>query len=238
MAVRYLGFDTTAPPFDEAAVRRAVAMAVDWRGLDALRAAADEPPTSLLPPGTAGRGEGDYLLPHDPEAARAELAAAGYPEGRGFPDVVLGTYGVGATEAIAADLERELGIDVRVERRPFDEHWTMLAEDSPGMWTAGWSADFPHAHDFLGLLLGSGSRVNFGSWSDPDFDALIDAAAATADPFEQRRLYDQAQAIVRDEAPLIPLGYGGSWWLSRDGLRGGHVSGVGIVRFSEMDWRS
>jgi oligopeptide transport system substrate-binding protein len=236
MAVRYLGFDTTTSPFDDPAVRRAVAMAVDWRGLDALAGEGDEPPTSMVPPGTAGRGEGDHLLPYDPQAARAELTAAGYPAGEGFPEVVLSTYGVGPAGAIAADLASVLDIDVRVEQRDFDDHWALLERGGPDMWTAGWSADYPHAHDFLDLLLRTGSSVNLGGWSDARFDQLIDAAAATADPDEQQRLYDDAQAIVRDEAPVIPLGYDSSWWLGRDGLRGGHISGVGVVRFAEMDW--
>ena len=84
---------------------------------------------------------------------RAELAAAGYPEGVGFPAVSLATYGVGPTEAIAAELEAELGIQVDVESRPFEQHSLMLDLDTPDMWTLAWSADYPHAHDFLGLLL-------------------------------------------------------------------------------------
>ena len=46
----------------------------------------------------------------------------------------------------------------------------------------------------------------------------------------------ESAVIVREEAPLIPLGYGGRWWLSRDGLRGGQVSGVGLMRYAELAW--
>ena len=69
----------------------------------------DPPPTSIVPPGIAARGDGDYLLPYDPDAARAELAAAGYPGGEGFPAVSLATYGVGPREAIAAELRARAG---------------------------------------------------------------------------------------------------------------------------------
>ncbi len=57
-----------------------------------------------------------------------------------------------------------------------------------------------------------------------------------ATPAEQERLYDAAQAIVREQAPLIPLDYGSSWWLSADGLLGGQLSGVGIMRFADLAW--
>ncbi len=236
MAVEYLGFDTNEPPFDDPGVRRAVAMAVDWRRLASLTGESDEALTSIVPPGVALRGEGDYLLPYDPAAARAELAAAGYPGGTGFPDVSLATYGAGPASAIAADLERELDLDVSVEVRPFDELSALLEADTPDMWTLSWSADYPHVHDFLGLLLRSDSSANMGRWSDPEYDSLIDAAAATSDSAEQARLYGAAQSILRDEVPVIPLDYGDRWWLSREDLQGGQISGVGIVRYAGLAW--
>ncbi|MFO7533693.1 MAG: ABC transporter substrate-binding protein [Candidatus Limnocylindrales bacterium] len=236
MAVQYLGFDTTEPPFDDPAARRAVAMAVDWRRLARLDGEGDPAPTSIVPPGISAGGAGDYLLPYDPEAARAELAAAGFPGGVGFPAVPLTTYGVGPASAIAAELERELGLAVTVESRPFDEHSALLAADTPAMWTLSWSADYPHANSFLGLLLRSGSSANMGGWSDVEYDGLIDAAGATDDATAQERLYHEAQSIVREQAPVIPLDYGSRWWLSREGLRGAQVSGVGIQRHADLAW--
>lgn len=235
MAVELLGFDASEPPFHDPAARRAVALAVDWRALAALDDGGAVP-TSIVPPGVASRGDQDYLLPHDPDAARAALAAAGFPGGGGFPAVTLATYGVGPAEAIAEQLRRELGIEVRVEQRSFEDHGFLLEHDTPDLWTLAWSADYPHAHDFLGLLLTSDSSANLGRWSDEQYDQLISAASATDDPREQERLYGEAQVIVREEAPLIPLGYGGRWWLSRDGLRGGQVSGVGLMRYAELAW--
>lgn len=236
MSVDFLGFDTAVPPFDDASTRRAIAMAVDWRRLASL-ADGDSPlPNSIVPPGAAGRSDGDYLLPYDPVAARQQLAAAGYPGGEGFPPVTLATYGVGPAAAIAADLRRELGITVNVELRPFGDHSALLDRDPPSMWTLAWSADYPHAHDFLGLLLRTSSSANVGQWSDGAFDTAIDAAAATSDIDEQIRHYDDAQEIVRDEVPLIPLGYGDSWALSRDRLAGATISGAGILRYADLEW--
>jgi ABC-type oligopeptide transport system substrate-binding subunit len=104
------------------------------------------------------------------------------------------------------------------------------------MWTLAWTADYPHAHAFLGLLLESDSTANMSGWSDLGFDALIEAAAATGDLAEQTRLYGEAQAIVRDEVPMIPLDYGASWWLSREDLNGGRISGVGLMRYADLEW--
>jgi oligopeptide transport system substrate-binding protein len=234
MGVEILGFDTGRPPFDDAAVRRAVAMAVDWSRLEQADGSSTDEVTSIVPPGIAARGEGDYRLGHDPVAARAELAAAGYPGGEGFPAVSLATYGIGPATAIAHELKRELGIDVDVEEWSFDDHSALLDSDPPSLWTLAWNADYPDAHDFLGLLLRSDSTANAGRWADPAYDALIDAAAATVDAAEQERLYGEAQAILREQAPIIPLGYGSSWALSRDGLLGAQLSGVGLLRYADL----
>ena len=182
LVVEYLGFDTTQPPFDDADARRAVAMAVDWRRLQGGSDTGDAPVTSILPPGISGRDDDDYLPPHDPEAARAALAAAGYPGGDGFPELSLATYGVGPAAAIAHEIERELGIEVQVEEWSFEDHSAILETETPAMWTMAWSADYPDAHDFLGLLLRGDSGANVGGWSDPAYDALIEAAASDFRP--------------------------------------------------------
>ncbi len=235
LAVEYLGFDTSQPPFDDVHARRAVAMAVDWRRLSAAGAETG-PATSIVPPGIAARGDGDYLLAHDPESARAELAAAGYPDGEGFPGISLASYGIGPSAAIAFELERELGIQVDVEEWSFADHSALLDTDPPALWTLAWSADYPHAHDFLGLLLRSDSSANVGGWADAGYDALIDAAAATTEAAEQERLYAEAQAIIREQVPLIPLDYSSSWALSREGLAGAGPSGVGLLRYADLEW--
>ena len=56
------------------------------------------------------------------------------------------------------------------------------------------------------------------------------------DPAAQEAAYAKAQRIVQDQAPVIPLRYGESWDLSRDGLLGAGRSGVGIVRYAGMAW--
>ena len=130
----------------------------------------------------------------------------------------------------------ELGVDVEVEQRPFDQHSALLDSDPPSLWTLAWNADYPHAHDVLGLLLRSDSASNVGRWSDARFDALITEAASSRDPDEQARLYGEAQDILAEEVPIVPLGYEGTWSLSREGLLGAAVSGVGILRYADLAW--
>jgi oligopeptide transport system substrate-binding protein len=104
------------------------------------------------------------------------------------------------------------------------------------MFTMAWSADYPHPHDFLGLLLETGSGSNEGAWSHAEYDTLLEQAAATDDLDEQQALYTQAQEILETEAPIVPLAYGESWSLARSGLLGATESGVGIIRIAGLDW--
>ena len=217
-------------------VRRAFAQAVDWKRIVTLDDPTATPATSLVPPGVAGRGEEDFVLPYDPDAARASLATAGYPGGKGFPAVTLVTDGGGYEDAVVQQLSDTLGITVTAEAMPFDEYGERLADDPPQMWSLEWVADYPHAQDFLGLLLQTGSANNFGHWSNADFDASLDAAASTADPTEQAAHYADAERIVQQEVPLIPLRYGETWALSRDGLLGAEETAVGFMRMAGLTW--
>lgn len=236
LSVDYFGFDSTQPPFDDRLVRRAFAQAVDWDRLVRLTAPGTEPATSLIPEGIMGRGEADFSPRYDPEGARAELAAAGFPEGRDFPRVTLISSGSAYDEAVAAELQEVLNVTIDVELRPFGQYLDILEEDPPAFWALSWIADYPHPHDFLGLLLRTGSSSNQGGWSDAGFDEVVDAAASTDDAEEQEELYAEAQRIVQEEAPIIPVSYGEGWSLSRDGLLGAGESGLGFLRLAGLAW--
>ncbi|HYN69375.1 MAG TPA: peptide ABC transporter substrate-binding protein [Candidatus Eisenbacteria bacterium] len=235
LSLTYLGFDTSRPPFDDVRVRQAFGAAVNWQRVAELGISSNEvPATSMVPPGVAGRGDGDWLPAHDPAAARRLLAEAGFPEGRDFPLVSFATGGAGLTAGIAADLERELGVTVQLEVHA--DHFTRLSVDPPAIWILGWIADYPGPNDFLGVLLGTGSSNNYGRWSSDDFDAAINEALSTRDPAAAQAGFERALTIVQRDVPAVPLVYGDSWALSRDGLLGAGQNGLGIVRMAGLAW--
>jgi len=119
---------------------------------------------------------------------------------------------------------------------PFDTYFKRLEDgDGPAIWAMSWVADYPAAQDFLGLLLQTGSTNNYGRWSDPAYDAAIDAAASTEDVGEQARRYAEAEAILKEAVPVIPMAYHEGWALGRDDLAGTQVSGLGILRFASLE---
>ncbi|MBP1705708.1 MAG: extracellular solute-binding protein [Chloroflexi bacterium] len=233
----YYGFTTTKAPFDDARVRRAFAQAVDWRRIVALADGADAAPaTSMVPAGIPGRSDADFVPTFDPSAARALLAEAGFPGGVGLPAVTLVTAG-GYDAAVVAQLKENLGVSVAYEAVDFEDFFPRLYDDPPAMWSLSWMADYPGPNDFLGVLLGSGEANNYGRWSNASFDAAIGRALGTADPAAAREAFDEAERVVRDEVPVIPVSYGTHWSLSREGLLGAAENGSGDLRLAGLAWR-
>ncbi len=238
LAVTYYGFETGRPPFDDARVRRAFASAVDWKRIVELTdGAAALPATSMVPPDIPGRSDESFVPAYDPGGARRLLAEAGYADPATFPAVTLVTGGAAYDEAILTQLRENLGVTVAFEALDFATLFSRLgSEDSPDMWALSWIADYPSPNDFLGILLGSDQPNNYGSWSNAAFDAAIADAGATDDPATVRAGYDAAETILRDEVPTIPVSYGTSAALAREGLLGAASNGLGILRLAGLAW--
>ena len=174
----------------------------------------------MVPPGIPGRSDADFLPAHDPDGARALLAEAGYPGGRGFPETTL--LGGRAPTTRRSPPRSSASSASTVERRGPGRRLLRPARRRSA----------PDLLDGLGRRLSrarttssasssaTGSSNNYGRWSSPTFDQAIADALATHDPAAARAAFDRAEAIVRDEAPAIPLTYDVEWSLARTGLLG------------------
>jgi ABC-type transport system substrate-binding protein len=237
LSVTYYGFDVRDPPFDDPLVRQAFAKAVDWKRLAAL----DEPgssvaATGMVPAGMPGAPEGDFMPEYDPAGARELLRQAGYATGADLGPISFIANGAGYDQGIVAMLEQNLGVTIDYATMDFATYQARLASDPPRMWSISWVADYPGPNDFLGVLLGTGSTANQGGWSSPEFDAAIADATSAADPEAATAAYAKAMGIVRDEVPAVPVSYGTSFSLVRDGLLGASQNGLGILRLAGLEW--
>jgi ABC-type transport system substrate-binding protein len=183
-----------------------------------------------------GAPAGDFMPPYDPAAARQLLADAGYPGGRGLAPVSFIGNGGGYDEAIVTMLRENLGVTIDYATMDFGTYQERLATDPPQLWSLSWVADYPGPNDFLGVLLETGSTANQGGWSNSDFDTAIAGATGAADPAEATAGYRRALDIVRDEVPVVPVSYGTSYSLVRDGLLGFSTTGTGILRLAGLKW--
>jgi oligopeptide transport system substrate-binding protein len=204
----FFRLNVSRPPLDNVGVRGALALAVDRAALarQVLRGG-QEAATSFTPPGLAGYAPPPGLRT-DFAAARARLAAAGYPGGRGLPPLEL-LYNNSENHRLVAEAvqemwRRELGVEARLVNR---ELKTVLAERRAGQFQvllSDWVGDYLDASTFLEVWRGD-SGNNHTGWSSTEYDSLLFAASRTADPAERVRLLQQAESRLLAAAPIIPL---------------------------------
>ena len=235
LTVSYFGFDTTRPPFDDARVRRAFALALDRERLVPLaEGSSGQPAGSVVPPAIWPAGYAP-MPESDPAAARRLLDEAGYQDRSDLGPITVSGAGLNVGPAVAAWRE-ELGVEVGVETMAFGDYLVQLDDRrGPPIFTINWIADYPSPHALYGLLLAEGAISNYGDWSDAEFEDLLEAAAQ-APVDDVGSAYQAAEERVADQAPVIPWSYGETWWLVADGLRGLGNLTIGLLDFGRVSW--
>lgn len=204
--VRFLAFNTKVKPFDNVKVRQAIAWAVD-RGpvVDAAVNGAGTPLTAgpFLPSFWAGLQQPIYK--QDLAKAKQLLTEAGYPTGftaklKNTPTYsFLGNAGIVVQEQLKA-----VGINFEI----VSEEWSVFLKDYLGKdfeaAVSGYSA-FSDPHSVFDGTYVTGRQNNFMSYSNPAFDDLVAKGAATADQAERAKIYQQAQTILANDAPMVFL---------------------------------
>jgi oligopeptide transport system substrate-binding protein len=233
--VQYFGFDTTRPPFDDARVRRAFALALDRPRLVTLAEGNSAmPASSVVPPALWPEGMPDDQ-DTDPARARSLLADAGYADPAELGIITVNGSGLGVAPAVATWRE-ELGVDISIEAMDFGDYLLALEAHPPQVFTINWIADYPSPYALYSLLLLPDAASNYGGWDDDPFVQLLEEASSAETDAEQADAYAAVDAHVDDEAPVVPWAYGTSWWLVRPGLRGLGNLTTGILDFGRVSW--
>lgn len=233
-SVYYIALNQKAyAPFRDVRVRQAFAHAVNKQEI-VQTVHEGVPPVAggIIPHRVPGHREDFQGLPYDPERARALLAEAGFPGGRGLPPISLYFRASvedirGTAVATAADLKRNLGVDARLE----ETEWaTFLKKRNSGempIYFLRWAADYLDPQNFLSLMLHSKAPENTLGYNNPRFDALCDQADVLGDEKRRMELYHQAEEIVVNDAPWIPIYYQVDVELWNPRLRGVEDSAMG-----------
>ncbi len=204
----YYGFNCRRPPFGDPRVRCAFSRAIDRSVFPRVLHGGEIPMTSWIPPGMLAH-ERSIGLAFDPGRARRDLADAGFPGGRGFPEVEVAYNAAEETKLVAESLQSQwreaLGVRVRLRQVEWKAYLKEISTDPPGIWRLGWGADYPDPDNFMNLFTAS-SGQNHTGWSSARFDALVAAAAVETGPEKRKALYDDAQRILCEtDAPIMPL---------------------------------
>ena len=215
-SVSYIGFNASMAPFDDVKFRQALNHAVD-KQLIATGVLSElvEPAYSILPPGFPGYTENIVGLQFDPDLARKLLSESKYPDAESRPRIVVTVPGTGGT--IGLDLEvvlemwkQELGVEVEIQQ----VEWATYLEDLDAKKFQayaglGWEADYPDPQDFLDILFHSESSINHGDFKNAEIDAILEEARVEADINKRIALYHQAEQMIVDAAPWVPMWFTG-----------------------------
>jgi len=233
----FLRINLGRPPLDDPRVRLALAHALDRRALvDKVALGGQSPAHSLTPPGTAGYTS-TAGIPDSFAKARELLAAAGFPGGRGFPSLEIMTFtnelNQRLLEAIQQMWKRELGINITLSLK---EQRVWLDDERQRNYAlsgARWIGDYVDPSTFLEVFL-SNSGNNATGWSNPTYDRLVRAASAETEPGRRRSLYQEAEAILLAEAPIIPIYHGTRTFLIHPSVKGWSPALLGFHRYQTI----
>ncbi|MDQ8203013.1 peptide ABC transporter substrate-binding protein [Pelagicoccus sp. SDUM812003] len=208
IATYYYKINTTEPHLSDKRVRQALFLAINRKALVKRVTKGDQHiALSLTPDGIAGY-EPPKQDSFNPNKARALLAEAGYPQGKGFPKLTLlfnsSEQHKQIAEAIQQMWQNVLGIECELQ----NQEWKTFLETQHNLdyeiSRSGWIGDYVFPDTFL-TMFRTGDGNNNTGWSNARYDELITRSITEPDAERRLELLHEAESILMDELPIIPL---------------------------------
>ncbi|ETR71194.1 MAG: peptide/nickel transport system substrate-binding protein [Candidatus Magnetoglobus multicellularis str. Araruama] len=227
------GFNTSLHPVDKPLVRKAIISSIDRNLLVKLVTRGGEQEAMTFTPPTifgAVKPEAGIGLDFNPIQAKKYLKQAGYPDGKGIPEIVLSYNASEINEKIARSIGLFLDnyLNIQLKLNPIE--WSQFIDPSwipTHMFRLSWSADYPDANNFLNLFHPSKSS-NQIHWNNQEYADLIDKAAISDDPNTRLKYYSRAEQILVDQdAVVLPLYYGIAHCLVKERIKGWYYMAMG-----------
>lgn len=235
----YLGMNNTKAPLDNEKVRQAIAQGIDRQAIiTKFYPTGSSVADYFTPCAIPGGCEGDKWYPYNLDAAKKLIAASGVATPinlhLSYRNVVRGY--LPTPPKVAEELQnqlKQLGVNVIIDEQ---ESGTFLDNASKGnleLFMLGWGADFPDQTDFLDVHFGKGANNSFGKKFD-DLTSILTKAGSLADQTARNQLYAQANNLVKQHVPMVPIAHGGSAAVFRADVQGAHTSPLGNENFRVM----
>jgi len=219
--IEHLEFNTKEKPLDDVRVRKALSLAIDRKALaEKVVGGGVLPATGIIPYGYIADGvdfkkasEADYGIDvngANVEAAKKLMAEAGYPNGEGFPRLVISAEAVQTSqrmsEAFVEMWKNNLGIDVEIAAKEFQ---ILYDEMQTGDFQIAGSMIYPSVIHPIAVLdtYITGSGTNYTQYTNKEYDDLVNKGKFAADVSEGRRYFHQAEDFIMDKHIVAPLFY-------------------------------
>jgi oligopeptide transport system substrate-binding protein len=210
---QFIVCDTTNSPTDDVRVRQALAMAIQHDALaNGVLKGEFSPALTILPPDIPGHNP-DAALGEDAEQAKQLLADAGYPNGEGFPELLLTYTSTSTQEKKSAEYlqgiwKQSLGINVKLdplEDKAFDDWFNSRTDQPFNLMLSFWGSDWGDPANWHNQLFDSKADFYHSHWKNDEFDTLVREAVVMGDAEERIAKYEQAEMLLNQDASLIPL---------------------------------
>lgn len=208
ITTNFLGMNATMEPFTNVDVRRAVAAAIPYQALiDQVMFGYASPAGNLVVANMDTHA--DIVFEADPSAATSLLDGVELPS-----SIPLSVKQSSARDQRAAvfiqDSLRQIGIQVDIEVLPDAQFVENLNSKSLAMFIHEWLSWGGDPYYQMKFLAGTGVFTNFVSYSNPDLDAILADGLFEFDADRRAELSAEAQQILHDDAPIVPL-YSPDW---------------------------
>jgi len=229
-------FNTRMPPVDKPLVRRAISAAIDRSLLNQiLTSGTQDPARTFTRPPIFGSVDPklDVGVSFDPDAAKEWLAQAGYPDGKGFPEISIlfneSELHEKLAQAVQTFLKHYLNIRLKLVPMEWDDYFKARTEKLPGhMIRFGWSSDYPDADNWLNNLFHPDRSDNIIEWDNPVFAELMDEARGSQNSGLRKRLYRHAEEILCEEVcAVVPIYFETGHYLVKPRIKGWYNMSLG-----------
>ena len=230
----YVSLNDQREPFTDPNVRKALSLAIDRDYVaNTIMQGTYTPAYNLVGPGIVDESgmfydnanDGKTYISDDYEAnleaAKQALADAGYPNGEGFPTIEYSTNDAGYHTPVAEYLQQawgELGITVKINKVEWASFTPLRRAGDYDASRNGWVMDYNDPSNMIELFC-SGNGNNDGKYSNPDFDAAMEASKV-ADVAEHFAQLHKAEDILMEDMGCIPVAYYNDFWLQSSSLKG------------------
>jgi cationic peptide transport system substrate-binding protein len=244
MNISFIALQTSSPKLNHPDIRKALSLAINRENIiDTVYFGNGEAAYSLLPSRSWASNRDPFAVRYDPNYARGLLEEqltnkqplnltlwvpaselSYHPSPRKVAELVQSDFAdIGVTVSIV--------FEDRVQRN--HRHSTQQYD----MVLSSWNADTPDPDNFFRPLLSCDANragLNVSTWCNSDFDFLLDLAKETTEARYRKNLYYQAQVIVNDEVPLIPLAHGVQFQAKHYSIEGLAVSPFNTQSFENV----
>jgi oligopeptide transport system substrate-binding protein len=243
LCTSFVQFDVTQPPFDDVKVRQAFSMAFDRnKYIEVVLSGAALPAKGIYPPALPGYNLELKGLEYNPEKARQLLKESKYGSAEGLPEIIYTDGGYGSylnaeVAALSQMWEQNLGVSITVQNLEPEKMMDEIAIGNHGqIISSGWCADYPDPENFADVLFHSGKDMNYGKYSNPTLDTLLEQARVEPDVSKRIGMYQQAEQIIVDDAPAIFLTHSISYVLVKPYIKGYILSPVSTFPGIRLLW--